>query len=77
LQRVQASVDISGLAGINVIANLVGGGAVSLVGLIEESSGSFSIALLPIAALTSVGGISVLVITRQPSVGTVAAASAT
>jgi len=66
----------AGLAGINAIANLVGGGAISLVGLIKESTGSFSIALLPMVALTLVGGISVLLITRQPRVAAAAVASA-
>jgi MFS transporter, ACS family, tartrate transporter len=67
----------AGLAGINAIANLVGGGAISLVGLIKESTGSFSIALLPMVALTLVGGISVLLITRQARASTAAAVSAT
>ena len=55
----------AGLAGINAIANLVGGGAISLVGLIKDSTGSFSVALLPLVLLTLIGGISVLVMTRQ------------
>ena len=66
----------AGLAGINAIANLVGGGAISLVGLIKESTGSFSIALLPMVALTLVGGISVLLITRQPRADITVVASA-
>ena len=56
----------AGLAGINAIANLVGGGAISLVGFIKEGTGSFSMALLPLVLLTLIGGISVLLITRQP-----------
>jgi MFS family permease len=55
----------AGLAGINAIANLVGGGAISLVGWIKESTGSFSMALLPMVLLTLAGGVSVLVMTRQ------------
>jgi len=56
----------AGLAGINAIANLVGGGAISLVGFIKEGTGSFSMALLPLVLLTLTGGISVLLMTRQP-----------
>lgn len=55
----------AGLAGINAIANLVGGGAISLVGLIKESTGSFSLALLPMVALTTMGGVGVLLMTRR------------
>ena len=56
----------AGLAGINAIANLVGGGAISLVGWIKESTGSFSLGLLPMVFLTFAGAVSVLVMTRQP-----------
>lgn len=55
----------AGLAGINAIANLVGGGAISLVGMIKESTGSFSFALLPLVLLTLTGAISVLLMTPQ------------
>jgi MFS family permease len=55
----------AGLAGINAIANLVGGGAISLVGIIKESTGSFSLALLPLVLLTLTGAVSVLLMTRQ------------
>ncbi|MDM0115437.1 MFS transporter [Variovorax sp. J22R133] len=65
----------AGLAGINAIANLVGGGAISLVGLIKESTGSFALALLPLVILTSVGALSVLWMTRQPHSGASAAAT--
>ncbi|MDM0108423.1 MFS transporter [Variovorax sp. J22R24] len=66
----------AGLAGINAIANLVGGGAISLVGLIKESTGSFSLALMPLVLLTFVGAFSVLWMTRQPSSMSPSAASA-
>jgi MFS family permease len=67
----------AGLAGINAIANLVGGGAISLVGIIKESTGSFSIALLPMVTLTLIGGVSVLVMTRQARTASAPAAPAT
>ena len=54
----------AGLAGINAIANLAGGGAISLVGLIKSATGTFSYSLLPIVALTLAGGITVLMMTR-------------
>jgi len=55
----------AGLAGVNAISNLVGGGSISLVGMIKQSSGSFAVALLPLVLLTAVGGISVLLMTRE------------
>jgi MFS family permease len=58
----------AGLAGINAISNLVGGGAISLVGWIKGATGSFSIALLPLVLLTAIGGISVLMMTRKSQV---------
>jgi hypothetical protein len=60
----------AGLAGINAIANLVGGGAISLVGVIKESTGSFALALLPLVLLTFAGALSVLWMTRQSHPGT-------
>ena len=65
----------AGLAGINAIANLVGGGAISLVGWIKDSTGSFSLALLPMVALTLAGAVSVLVMTRQARTQPAAAAA--
>lgn len=55
----------AGLAGINATANLVGGGMISLVGLIKGATGSYSIALLPLVALTAAGSISLLLISRS------------
>ena len=50
-------------------------GAISLVGWIKESTGSFSMALLPMVLLTLAGGISVLVMTRRSRTQAVAAAT--
>jgi MFS transporter, ACS family, tartrate transporter len=55
----------AGLAGINAIANLVGGGAISLVGWVKETTGSFTMGLLPIMLLTLLGGVAVLFLSRQ------------
>jgi MFS family permease len=55
----------AGLAGINAISNLVGGGAISLVGWVKETTGSFTLGLLPIMLLTFVGGAAVLLMARH------------
>ena len=55
----------AGLAGINAISNLVGGGAISLVGWVKETTGSFTMGLLPIMLLTLLGGAAVLLLSRQ------------
>ena len=61
-----ASTLAAGLAGINAIANLVGGGVmVNAVGLLKEWSGSYGIAMVPLVALTLAGAISVVVISRS------------
>ena len=55
----------AGLAGINAIANLIGGGLmVNVVGLVREHTGSFALGLLPVAALDAAAAISVLLISR-------------
>ncbi len=55
----------AGLAGINAISNLVGGGAISLVGMIKQATGSYAIGLAPIALLTTAGAIGILLISRE------------
>lgn len=55
----------AGLAGINAIANLIGGGLmVNVVGLVKEATGSFAFGMLPVAALDAAAAISVLLISR-------------
>jgi len=66
-----------GLAGVNAISNLLGGVGISLVGMIKQYSGSFVIALLPVVLLTAVGGISVLLMTREHPVKSAAETSST
>jgi len=63
--RMSPKTAAAGLAGVNAISNLLGGGGISLVGMIKQYSGSFVIAFLPLVVLTAVGGISVLVMTRE------------
>ena len=71
-----ASAAAAGLAGINAIANLVGGGAISLVGWIKEATGSYALGLLPIVILTALGATSVLLITRGQAKAVPASAAA-
>jgi hypothetical protein len=60
-----ASTLAAGLAGINAIANLIGGGLmVNVVGLVKEATGSFALGMLPVAALDAAAAISVLLISR-------------
>ena len=63
--RMSPKTAAAGLAGVNAISNLLGGGAISLVGMIKQYSGSFVLAFLPVVLLTAVGGISVLLMTRE------------
>ena len=55
----------AGIAGINAVANLVGGGMVSLVGVIQDATGSYAAALLPIVFLALAGALAVLLMGRQ------------
>ncbi|SEP28987.1 Sugar phosphate permease [Methylobacterium sp. ap11] len=56
----------AGLAGINAIANLIGGGLmVNVVGLVKTATGSFALGLLPVALLDLAAAVSVVVISRS------------
>ena len=59
-----SSTAAAGLAGINATANLSGGVMISVVGFVKGATGSYSIALLPLVALTAAGSISLLLISR-------------
>jgi sugar phosphate permease len=63
--RMSPKTAAAGLAGVNAISNLLGGGAISLVGMIKQYSGSFVLAFLPVVLLTAVGGIIVLLMTSE------------
>ena len=55
----------AGLAGINAIANLIGGGLmVNVVGLVKDATGSFALGMLPVAALDAAAAICVILISR-------------
>ena len=56
----------AGLAGINAIANLIGGGLmVNVVGLVKQSTGSFVLGMLPLALLCAAAAVSVIVLGRS------------
>ncbi|WP_349631441.1 MFS transporter [Bradyrhizobium sp. BR 10289] len=56
----------AGLAGINAISNLIGGGLmVNVVGLVKEQTGSFVLGMLPLALLCAVAATLVLVLGRN------------
>ena len=72
-----ASTLAAGLAGINAIANLIGGGImVNVVGLLKEWSGSFAVAMVPLVFLTVAAAVSVLVVSRSHARETAASAVA-
>nr|WP_312973214.1 MFS transporter [Pseudomonas sp.] len=61
-----SSTAAAGLAAVGAVANLVGGGImVNAYGAIHEATGSYSLALMPLAALCTLAGIMVLVIGRK------------
>ncbi|WP_083514250.1 MFS transporter [Bradyrhizobium manausense] len=56
----------AGLAGINAISNLIGGGLmVNVVGVVKERTGSFVLGMLPLALLCAVAATLVLVLGRK------------
>ena len=56
----------AGLAAIGAIANLIGGVVmVNAYGIISEQTGSYTLAMLPLAVLCLAGGIAVLIMGRQ------------
>ncbi len=59
----------AGLAQMNAISNLAGFGTTYLVGFIKQATGSYPLAILPLACLSGAGALAVLLIARGPSVG--------
>jgi len=64
-QTLSPTTAAAGIAGINAVSNLAGGGMVSLVGAVQEATGSYSVALLPIVVLALIGAILALMIGRR------------
>lgn len=54
----------AGIAAINTLSHIGTGGATALLGVIKEQTGSFSLALLPLAALTAAGSIAIVLTAR-------------
>jgi nitrate/nitrite transporter NarK len=56
----------AGLATINAIANLLGGGLmVNVYGVVKDSTGSYALALMPLAVLSLVSVATLLLLTRK------------
>jgi hypothetical protein len=65
-QTLSPTTAAAGIAGINAVSNLVGGGMVSLVGAVQQATGSYGAAMLPIVALALLGaGVVLLTSVRQ------------
>jgi nitrate/nitrite transporter NarK len=61
-----SSTAAAGLAAVGAMANLIGGGLmVNAYGAIHDATGSYALALMPLAALCTVAGLMVLVIGRK------------
>ena len=58
----------AGLAQMNAISNLAGFGTTYVVGYIKQATGSYPLGILPLACLSGVGALAVLLIARGPSV---------
>ena len=58
----------AGIGGINAFSNLAGGGMVSLVGVLQDATGSFAVALLPIVVLAMAGALIALLIGRRSGI---------
>jgi nitrate/nitrite transporter NarK len=63
-----ASTIAAGLAGINALSNLIGGGLmVNVVGVLKESTGSYVIGMIPLALLCGAAAVSVVILGRSAS----------
>jgi ACS family tartrate transporter-like MFS transporter len=59
----------AGLAQMNAISNLAGFGTTYVVGYIKQATGSYPLAVLPLAALSAAGALAVLLIAKDRSAG--------
>jgi sugar phosphate permease len=55
----------AGLAQVNAVGNLAGFAGSALLGAIKEATGSFALALLPIAAISAIGCVTLWLLTRK------------
>jgi ACS family tartrate transporter-like MFS transporter len=65
-----ASTAAAGLAQINAISNLAGFGTTYLMGVIKDVTGSFSLALVPLVALSAVAALVIVIMGRTATVET-------
>jgi ACS family tartrate transporter-like MFS transporter len=62
--------------GINATANISRGAMISVVRLVKGATGSYTIALLPLVALTSTAAVSLMLISRTQQAKAAAVATA-
>ena len=67
----------AGLAQMNAISNLAGFGTTYVVGYIKQATGSYPLAILPLAGLSAAGALAVLLISRDRPIGGLAEAKGT
>ncbi|WP_019142668.1 MFS transporter [Noviherbaspirillum massiliense] len=61
----------AGLAGINAVSNLIGGRLmVNVYGWVKEVTGSYALALMPLALLSFISVVTLLYLSRKPAAGT-------
>jgi MFS family permease len=71
-----ASTAAAGLAQINAISNLAGLGTTYVMGLVRDLTGSFSLALVPLVALSAVAAVVILMMGRTTTIAGIPAAPA-
>jgi len=60
-----ANTAAAGLAQINALSNLAGFGTTYLIGVIKDATGQFSLALIPLVALSALAALAILVMGRS------------
>lgn len=65
-EYLSASTAAAGVAQINAISNLAGLGTTSVVGYMKDVTGSYYLAMLPLAALAAAGAVAALALARVP-----------
>jgi nitrate/nitrite transporter NarK len=75
-ESLSPSTAAAGLAQINAISNLAGFGTTYLMGFIKDATGRFSLALLPLVALSAVAALTIFLSGRTDTPGLVASKKA-
>ena len=76
-ELLSASTAAAGLAQINAISNLAGFGTTYLMGFIKDLTGRFSLALLPLVALSATAALAIFLIGRSEPAAAVPADNTT